>query len=242
MKSRLFILFFLSTTMFYCLVQLPCYAIQKTDTSIQKQKKPSDFSIDKKINSSDYQYGQDFVPATTWWDQFKQWFNSLLSRGMQETNYDNFWKYVFWLFAIATIIFVILKLLGADITMIFSKNNKTITVEHYVMNENIHDINLSELVAQALVQNDYRLAVRYNYLLVLKKLSDKKLIEWKITKNNRSYADDLQQSPLQIGFLKITALFEYVWYGEFNPDEKDYQIVNSEFIIFNAKTERTPAR
>lgn len=74
---------------------------------------------------------------------------------------------------------------------------------------------LSKLVEQAEQQGDYRLAVRFNYLLLLRTLDDKELIHWKAEKTNNDFIAEMRSSKLSSNFEDVTRLYEYVWYGEF---------------------------
>jgi len=74
---------------------------------------------------------------------------------------------------------------------------------------------LSNLAQQAEERGDYRLAVRFNYLLLLRMLDDKEFIHWKAEKTNNDFIIEMRNSKLSNDFENITRLYEYVWYGEF---------------------------
>ncbi len=85
----------------------------------------------------------------------------------------------------------------------------------------IQEENLDELITQALKNRDYRLAVRYNYLKVLKKLMEDDLIKWRADKTNRDYLKELKNSPLADAFKHLTFLYDYIWYGKFPANEEE---------------------
>ncbi len=95
--------------------------------------------------------------------------------------------------------------------------------------ELIKDKDLPSLIEKAIAQENYSLAVRYYYLLLLKKLSDKELISWQQEKTNEDYIQELAvKQQLHSEFKKLTYLYDYVWYGEFLIDkEKFLQAENS---------------
>lgn len=89
--------------------------------------------------------------------------------------------------------------------------------------ELIKDKNLSKLVQKAINERNFRLAIRYYYLLVLKNLSEKGLIVWKQEKTNEDYIKELKSNKnLGYGFKEITYLYDYVWYGNFHIQEKEF--------------------
>ncbi|MEI7487385.1 MAG: hypothetical protein WCJ72_08235 [Chryseobacterium sp.] len=54
---------------------------------------------------------------------------------------------------------------------------------------------------------------------MLKKLSDKKSINWNPEKTNKDYVTELKVPNLKNEFSNLSYIFEYVWYGEFSIDE-----------------------
>lgn len=85
--------------------------------------------------------------------------------------------------------------------------------------ELIRDKDLPSLIQKAISDKNYQLAVRYYYLLLLKKLSEKELISWQQEKTNEDYIKELSSTKLNNDFEQLTYLYDYVWYGEFLIDE-----------------------
>ena len=79
---------------------------------------------------------------------------------------------------------------------------------------------------------DYRSAVRYQFLFILKKLSDKKLINWNPEKTNKDYAAELKAPHLKNDFSNLSYIFDYVWYGEFSIEEQSYQKFKNKYQAF----------
>ncbi len=86
----------------------------------------------------------------------------------------------------------------------------------------IKDKDLSKLIQEAINEGNYKLAVRYYYLLLLKNLSEKELISWQQEKTNEDYIKELSNNKLNTDFEKLTYLYDYVWYGEFLIDEEKF--------------------
>ena len=82
--------------------------------------------------------------------------------------------------------------------------------------------NITELIDKALQNNDYRLAVRYYYLLVLKNLSEKQLIDYEFDKTNSDYIKELKSTDVTQGFEKATTLYDYIWYGNFDVTQENF--------------------
>ncbi len=86
----------------------------------------------------------------------------------------------------------------------------------------IKDKDLSKLIKEAISEGNYKLAVRYYYLLLLKNLSEKELISWQQEKTNEDYIKELADNKLNAEFEKLTYLYDYVWYGEFLIDREKF--------------------
>ncbi len=92
---------------------------------------------------------------------------------------------------------------------------------------NVEDINdktpidqINQMLLNAIEANNYRVAVRLLFLRSLKLLDDKSLIRWKDGKTNHDYINELKNKNLKDHFSSCTRTFEYVWYGEFDLEDK----------------------
>ncbi|ANF50181.1 hypothetical protein A0O34_06495 [Chryseobacterium glaciei] len=128
--------------------------------------------------------------------------------------------------------FIIKYLIGKDGNFIFGKKNKKVIIKDEELHENIHEINFPESIAKFEREGDYRSAIRYQFLFVLKKLSDKKSINWNPEKTNKDYVAELKAPHLKNDFSNLSYIFEYVWYGEFSIDEQNYQKFKAQYQAF----------
>lgn len=88
--------------------------------------------------------------------------------------------------------------------------------------ELINNMQLNELIAQAIQVKDYRLAVRFYYLLILQKLTDKELIVWQQEKTNEDFIREVAKLKIASDFKEITQLYDFVWYGNFEINEPEF--------------------
>ena len=88
--------------------------------------------------------------------------------------------------------------------------------------ELINNMQLNELIAQAIQVKDYRLAVRFYYLLILQKLTDKELIVWQQEKTNEDFIREVAKLKIASDFIEITQLYDFVWYGNFEINEPEF--------------------
>jgi large-conductance mechanosensitive channel len=102
--------------------------------------------------------------------------------------------------------------------------------EQIIQNEDI-----ASLIKEAVSRGDFRLAIRYYYLLALKYLSLSERISWEPQKTNEDYLNDLKHSPLKNDFEKITKIYDYIWYGDFKIDARSFNVLKSDFETINSK-------
>ena len=100
--------------------------------------------------------------------------------------------------------------------------------EQIIKNEDI-----PALIREAINQKNYRLAIRYYYLLSLKYLSDNETIAWQPQKTNEDYINELKSSGLKDSFRNITRIYDYVWYGEFGVDALKFETLKQPFENLN---------
>ena len=140
---------------------------------------------------------------------------------------------IFAVIIIGFVLYFLIKfLLGKDGNFFFSKKNKKLNIANQDLQENIHEINFSESIEKFERQEDYRSAVRYQFLLVLKKLADKKLISWNPEKTNKDYLSELKNNDLKASFKDLAYIFDYVWYGEFEVNQENYTQFKQKFLNF----------
>jgi hypothetical protein len=128
--------------------------------------------------------------------------------------------------------FLIQFLLNKEGNFFFGKKNKKIKIAHQDLHENIHEINFKESILDFERQKDYRSAIRYHFLFVLKRLSDQKLINWNPEKTNKEYLSELKIAKLKSGFQELSYIFDYVWYGDFDVNEERYRHFEEKFSQF----------
>lgn len=180
---------------------------------------------------AEFKYDND-TPAESWWGKFWRWFWGLF-KGVLKSSYSvSFIKYGIIAILAAMVIFVIFKLLGLDLKIILGKS-KSIEVPFSESLDNIHEINFSEEIQQAITNGNYRLAVRLCYLSTLKKLNDRSLISWQPEKTNRTYIEEITDPLIKQQFTLLTTQFEYIWYGEFFIDKENFSGIKNNFDLFN---------
>ncbi len=222
-------------------------------TFAQESKRPDyydDSTIEKKtISKKDletYKSDDDFDYTETKkeesiLDKFLRWLRNILRQ---------FWEAIFGVGTASGFLYFVFRilpyiLLGVLIYLLvrfflkvnsnnlITKNQQKGQVAFSEEEQIIKNEDINALINEAVSQKNYRLAVRYYYLLSLKNLSERHIIEWQPQKTNEDYTQELSQSNYQLDFENITRIYDYVWYGEFNVDAFKFENLKLPFEALN---------
>lgn len=215
---------------------------QKTPLSLNKNSL-EDYKKDPEFN---YKAPQE---TDNWWKQFTNWLGEILTKFFiwLANVWRSFWDWILpnaegsnlWSFVIHVLPYLILAMLVAFIVWLFFKLNpgaklmksKVKPAVFFTEEEEIIKTrDIQKLIDKALRKQNYRLAVRYYYLLILKRLTDAELIDYEFDKTNSDYFAEVSSEELNLGFRKATNIYDYIWYGNFTVTETDFNTAQS---IFN---------
>jgi|GEM_PF-3060853 len=89
----------------------------------------------------------------------------------------------------------------------------------YVDEHHLDDLDLDQLLNDALSNKNYHLAIRFSFLMILKQLKDLELIKIEQGKTNHQYLAELPKST-QAVLRPMVAIYEYIWYGHFQATKR----------------------
>jgi len=196
-------------------------------------------NIKSRYKGEEFNYSTS-KPRESFWDKLMRKVLKIIQSIFGETSLESsaqITTLIIRLFAVILVgfllYFIIKFIIGKNGNFIFGKKNKKVIINDEELHENIHEINFPESIAAYEQAKDYRSAVRYHFLFVLKKLSDKKLILWNPEKTNKDYIAELKSSDLfKKEFSDLSYIFDYVWYGEFSIDEHSYTKFKEQYQSF----------
>ncbi len=206
----------------------PAFVVRNDTSQITPRHFNTD-ALNEYSRQREFKYDDAFV-GTSPWERFKQWFWNLFK--VKNAAVNSFINYLLIVLGAGALIFLILKLSGINANIIKGKA-ASVALPYNEFTENIHEMDLDSGIQSAAQQHNYRLAVRLLYLKCLKQLSDDGQIAWDINKTNTAYVNELTNTEQRHAFNILTRQFEYVWYGEFNINEKIYSQINAMFTEFN---------
>ncbi len=130
---------------------------------------------------------------------------------------------IIYVILIGIAVYLLIRLLaGKDAVSLFRKKN-TVVAPINISEEHIENIDLDELIRNALAQKDFRQTIRYMYLKALQELTVKNIIEYHFEKTNTDYYQEIVDTSIKQYYNQISYLYDNIWYGEFDLDENGYQ-------------------
>ncbi len=142
-------------------------------------------------------------------------------------------KIFFWSLAIIFIGFILYKLFFTE--GIFQRKSTSSKV-NVVQEEEEHlssTTDYNKLIAQAVGNKNFRLAIRYYYLQALQKLAVNGAIQFTADKTNYQYVAELYGKPYYNNFAALTLNYEYAWYGGFEITDAIFFKIQNNFTAFN---------
>ncbi len=203
-------------------------APRDTFTAIQLRSF-SDSSLNVYKADRQFQYNT-FQNPESLWDRFWNWFwdrtGYVLQRGGKPL-----WI-VLGILGLVAILLAFLKARSMNKMGLFDHTAKS-GLPYEIREENIHTISFNAAISKAELEGNYRLAIRLQYLQVLKNLNILGLIKWRPDKTNFSYIQELRDNPSGKAFERLTGIFEYAWYGNKPVTDEYYAMIKAEFDLYN---------
>lgn len=207
-----------------------------TENSVSQRK--FELNYKRKYRGSDFSY-ETIKPKESLWSRIKRRFakiwESIFGKPNPKTA-GNVTEIILWLLAIVTVAVILYYglnyIANRQGNFFFGKRNRKVDLHETDILENIHEINFPENILKFEKERDYRSAVRFQFLFVLKKLSDRKLIDWNAEKTNKDYLAEMKNSEQKKQFRELVRIFDYVWYGEFEINENSYLSFREKFTGF----------
>ncbi len=187
--------------------------------------------IEKYKNDKAFDYTDELQKEPeTLWQRFLNWLSRVLRWFFDKVGDGGAISWIFYIIIFGILAFAVIKLLGLNYQSLFFKNKRLkngLDLETY--DEDIHSLDLNKIIADAESNQEYRKAVRYLYLKLLKILTDREIIIWEINKTNKDYRKEMRKSKYNKDFNKLTHTYEYVWYGDFKIDQSKFSRIKPDF-------------
>lgn len=210
-------------------------SIPKDDSIIEKRQFED---LNEKYVDDEFIYERT-IENSGWWTRFKQWLSdffkdlfNLDSEGQAAKATDIALKIAGVIIFLLVIYFIFKAVINDEGKWVFGKSSDKNIIPVTDIENNIHATDFKQLIAEAEQDNNYRLAIRYYYLWLLKALTNAEIIEYDVEKTNSDYYNEIASQPLKDEFSYTSYLYNYIWYGEFDVDEKQFSKGKAAFTHF----------
>lgn len=172
---------------------------------------------------------QNFIARALYWIIRK--ISEIFGVDIDPTTYKFIEFILYGVLIIFALYMVVRLLVGKNAASIFGKESRKLAPLN-IQEEHIEQIDLDDFIKKALAQKNYRLAVRFMFLKALKELSFRNVIAWHFDKTNLDYYHEIAHPALKEDFKKLSYLYDYVWYGEFDLDASGFANAQTDFERF----------
>lgn len=195
-------------------------------------------------NLKDKYVGEEFiyersVETSGWWTKFKKWLSDFfrdlfdLNSDVQASKIADTALTIFYVAVFLLVIFFIVKaIINKEGNWVFGKSSDKNIIPIKDIENNIHAADFKTLISDAENSRNFRLAIRFYYLWLLKSLSAAEIIVYDVEKTNSDYYYEIANEDLKKQYSYTSYLYNYIWYGEFEIDQNQFDKAKSAFAQF----------
>ena len=193
-------------------------------------------------NDSDFDY-TEALEEDNWWTHLKQWINDVwasfirwLTGGDEVSSTGSvlirLFPYLIVTSLVGLLIWVFTRMDTGQLA--FEKRQ---TAQAFLSDDEelIKRDDIQTLIDKAIAAENYRLAIRFYYLLALQKMSGKELINWQVQKTNHEYIYEVEDPNLRNQFRRVTDIYDYICYGNFEVDKDAFEKAQSSFVTLTSQ-------
>lgn len=181
----------------------------------------------------DLDYDRTAEAETLWWDRLMRWvgrkLRDLLGSKAGEVVFDHLEWILLGTVGVFLVIYFRKRLFYSAFGAAAKRARQVTEVE-----EDLERLDLDGLLATAEKDRNWRMALRYHYLKVLRRLVDEGRIDWQPRYTDQDYLRQLKDPATRAVFSELSFLFKWVWYGDAPMDQDRYRALKPGFVAFHS--------
>ena len=172
-------------------------------------------------NEPAFDYMKYTVQPPSIWDRLSWWLQSIVERIFLNPNTP-------WLTRILYYMLLILIVGAAIFYIVRLRYGGALATDYKSYQLNVGNVestsseDFNAMIKEALKHQNFKLAIRYLYLKTLITLSNKELVKLRDWKSPYDYERELK-GELSTNYKQMARLFEYVWYGDHEAGEDQFE-------------------
>ncbi len=207
--------------------QVPLY-----DSSNVQLKSPSAEKEEKLFSDPRLRYDHKVVSRESFMERFLDWVAELLFGKASSDTVSSARSILIWTFVIVALVIVGLLFFRSDVVGLTRSRSKSTVFNFTDVTEDLSSINFDTEITKATNDNNYRLAIRWHYLKLLYMLDVKQLMVFAPYKTNIDYSNELKGKAVYAEFIRLSRVYDYIWYGKFKITSENYNEYAQEFKTF----------
>lgn len=187
----------------------------------------------EKYTGSDFEYHEN-GKRTSIWERIKHLISRWLNRWSSTGGYNlgDLAEYILYLICgviVSIAIYFSSKFLAKHKgNLLFEKKTKSFNIKADEIIEDIHEFDFNQIISEYEIQGNFKAALRFHFLKLLKQYADLGKIHWTQEKTNSDYLHELKNQDDKKHFERAVYIFDHVWYGDFEIGEKNYHTLIQE--------------
>ena len=198
------------------------------DTVAVDRRRFNEAAIAEYLKDPDLDYDRTLHHDNLWWDRFMRWLNrklgDLFGTEAGSAVFDNMHWILLGVAVVIVLWFLRRHLFGSVFGAGPDRTRQVTEIE-----ENIVELDLDKLLRDAEKGSNWRLALRYQWLKVLRRLVDEGRIKWQPRFTDADYLAQLKDPAWRVTFSEMSFLFKWVWYGDAPMDAQRYERMKPAF-------------
>lgn len=198
------------------------------DTIAVERRRFNELELDKYLTDPDLDYDRTLQHENLWWDRFLRWLQRVLWKVFGNKAGAAVFSNFHWIVLATTVGLLGWFFRGYLLSGVFgigAKHARQVTE----IEENIEELDLEPLLREAENRANWRLALRYQWLKVLRRLVDEGRIKWQPRFTDADYLAQLKDPALRATFSELSFVFKWVWYGDAPMDAERYRRLKPAF-------------
>ncbi len=207
------------------------------DTVVVDRRRFNEAEIDKYLLDPDLDYDRTLHHDMLWWHRLLRWLQRILLTIFGNRAGVAVFSNLHWIILGTAVALILWYFRGHLLGGVFGSGARK-SGQVTVIEENIEELDLDKLLREAEKSANWRLALRYQWLKVLRRLVDEGRIKWQPRFTDADYLAQLKEPALRITFGELSFLFKWVWYGDAPMDADRYQRMKPPFQAAHAPAPR----